>query len=96
MVLSTTGSADTDTPSVLTVKGIGNYTDSSKKSAQFNILKTGTEIHAIDSESIRVEFKKLPANGYTYNGTKICFICYCMYLFVNFCFFTSLQYMSIM
>ena len=68
VVLSATGSAGTDTPSVLTVKGIGNYTDYSKKSAKFNILKVGTEIRSIASESIRVEFKKLPTKGYTYNG----------------------------
>lgn len=66
--LSTTGSADSDTQSVLTVEGIGNYTGTSKKSAKFNILKTDTELQPISSQNIRVTFKKLPAKGYTYNG----------------------------
>ncbi|MDE7268534.1 MAG: leucine-rich repeat protein, partial [Lachnospiraceae bacterium] len=66
--LSTTGSANEDTESVLTVKGIGNYMGISKKSVKFNILKTETALQSIASESIRVEFKKLPAKGYTYNG----------------------------
>lgn len=66
--LSTTGSADTDTQSVLTVEGIGNYTDTSKKRVKFNILKTQTDIQPIASENIRLAFKKLLAKGYTYNG----------------------------
>ena len=68
VVLSTTGSASEDTPSVLTVKGMGNYTGTSKKSAKFNILKTETDIRPIASENISVTFKKLPTKGYTYNG----------------------------
>ncbi len=66
--LSTTGSADADTQSVLTVEGIGNYTGTSKKRVKFNILKTETDIQPITSENIRLAFKKLPAKGYTYNG----------------------------
>ncbi len=66
--LSTTGSADADTQSVLTVEGIGNYTGTSKKNVKFNILKTETDIQPITSENIRLAFKKLPAKGYTYNG----------------------------
>lgn len=68
IVLSNAGSETTDTQSVLTVKGIGNYTDTSKKSAKFNILKTSTEIKSIASDSVTIEFKKLPAKGYTYSG----------------------------
>lgn len=68
VVLSTNGSAAADTQSVLTVKGIGNYNETSTKSAKFNILKTGTEIKSIAAGSVTVEFKKLPAKGYTYNG----------------------------
>ncbi len=66
--LSTTGSADADTQSVLTVEGIGNYTGTSKKNVKFNILKTETDIQPITSENICLAFKKLPAKGYTYNG----------------------------
>ena len=68
VILTTEGSASEDTPSVLTVEGMGNYTGISKKSAKFNILKTGTDIQPIASGSISVAFKKLPAKGYTYNG----------------------------
>ncbi|MDE7114658.1 MAG: leucine-rich repeat protein, partial [Acetatifactor sp.] len=66
--LSTTGSAGTDTQSVLTVEGVGNYKGTSKKSVKFNILKTETDIHPIVSDTVSVAFKKLPAKGYTYNG----------------------------
>lgn len=68
VVLSTAGAADRDTPSVLTVKGIGNYTGTSRKRAMFNILRAETDIRPIAAETVRVEFKKLPLKGYTYNG----------------------------
>lgn len=68
ITLSTEGAADVDTQSLLKVSGLGNYKDTSKKSVKFNILKRSTEIKDIGSESVTVEFKKLPAKGYTYNG----------------------------
>ena len=68
IVLSTVGGADRDTPSVLTVKGIGNYTGVSRKRAQFNILRAETDIRPIAAGTVRVAFKKLPVKGYTYNG----------------------------
>lgn len=67
IILSTEGSADTDTQSVLKVEGIGNYTGTSRKSVKFNILRKGTDILSIASGNIRVEFKN-PAKRYTYNG----------------------------
>lgn len=70
--LSATGTADTDTQSELTVEGIGNYKDTSQKKVKFNILKSSTtssaEIKNIASDSVDIQFKKLPAKGYTYNG----------------------------
>lgn len=70
--LSTEGSATADTQCVLTVTGTGNYEGTSKKSVKFNILKeataTSTEIKSIASDSVTVEFKKLPTKGYTYSG----------------------------
>ena len=66
--LSTSGFADMDTESVLTVKGIGNYTGISKKNAKFNILRTNTELLPITDKTIRVAFKQLPAKGFTYNA----------------------------
>lgn len=75
IVLSTSGSSETDTQSELKVRGIGNYTDTSNKKVKFNILKSAaadsTEIKSMAADSVTVEFKKLPAKGYTYNGKAV-------------------------
>ena len=67
VVLSKSGSADTDTESELTVSGIGNYKDASKKKVKFNILKQGTEIKNINDTSVSIALKQ-PAKTFTYDG----------------------------
>lgn len=67
VVLSKSGSADVDTESELTVSGIGNYKDASKKKAKFNILKQGTEIKNINDASVSISLKQ-PEKTYPYDG----------------------------
>ena len=75
IVYSPEGSASADTQSVLTVKGKGNYDKdtTSKSKAKFNILGNETEnanIKSIAADTVNIEFNKLPAKGYTYNGKQ--------------------------
>lgn len=66
VVLSTTGAADADTQSELTVEGIGNYSGTSRK-IKFNILREGTDVLPITSENILVGFRKTTKTC-KYNG----------------------------